>query len=107
MAISIAKASVFVTELLEVLEDLYWESPNITVNNQCFNVVRLLQQELTELTKVSVQDHHYDYELIACSAKDMNQCLDELSQLLSSEALRTRTRNHLLPLLEKSRKVFA
>jgi hypothetical protein len=107
MAISIAKASVFVTELLEVLEDLYWESPNITVKNQCFNVVRLLQQELTELTKVSVQDHHYDYELIACSAKDMNQCLDELSQLLSSEALRTRTRNHLLPLLEKSRKVFA
>lgn len=107
MAISIAKASVFVTELLEVLEDLYWESASITVKNQCFNAVRLLQQELTELTKMSVQDHHYDYELIACSVADMSQCLDVLSQLLSNEALRTRTRNTLTPLLAKSKKVFA
>ena len=106
MAISIAKASVFVTELLDVLEDLYWESPNITVKNQCFNVVRLLQQELTELTKMSVQDHHYDYEIIACSISVMSQCLEELSQLLEGEALRTRTRNNLMPLLDKSKTVF-
>ena len=106
MAITIAKASLFLTELLEVLEDLYWESPSVTVKNQCFNVVRLLQQEITELTKVSVQDHHYDYELIACSVSDMSQCLEDLSRFISNEALRTRTRNHLTPLLEKSKKVF-
>jgi len=107
MAISIAKASVYITELLEVLEDLYWESPNVTVKNQCFNVVRLLQQELTELTKISVQDHHYDYEIIASSVSDMNQCLTDLSALLVKEALRIRTRNQLTPLLEKSKNVFS
>jgi len=107
MAISIAKASVYITELLEVLEDLYWESPNVTVKNQCFNVVRLLQQELTELTKISVQDHHYDYEIIASSVSDMNQCLADLSALLAGEALRIHTRNQLTPLLEKSKNVFS
>ncbi|MEH6343787.1 MAG: hypothetical protein V7785_01760 [Bermanella sp.] len=106
MAISIAKASVFITELLEILEDLYWESPNITVKNQCFNVIRLLQQELTELTKISVQDHHYDYEIIASSVSDMDSGLADLSALLVREALRIRTKNQLTPLLEKSKMVF-
>ncbi len=107
MAISIAKASVFITELLEILEDLYWESPNVTVKNQCFNVIRLLQQELTELTKISVQDHHYDYEIIASSVSDMDSGLADLSALLVREALRIRTKNQLTPLLEKSKMVFS
>lgn len=107
MAISIAKASVFITELLEVLEDLYWESPNVTVKNQCFNVIRLLQQELTELTKISVQDHHYDYEIIASSVSDMDSGLADLSALLVREALRISTKNQLTPLLEKSKVVFS
>ncbi len=107
MTSSIAQASVFVTELIDVLEDLYWESPAISVKNQCFNAVRFLQTELTELTKVSVQDHHYEYEIISCSANDMEHCLKNLSTLIEKETLRTRTRAHLMPLLKKAQKFFS
>ncbi len=106
MAISITQASVFITELLEILEDVYWESSKINIKNQCFNVVRLLHREITELTKISVQDHHYEYEIIACSREDMNGGLEDLVTQLNGNALRSRTAKQLAPLLEQAKKVF-
>ncbi len=107
MTASITQASAFVAELLEVLEDLYWESPSITVKNQCFNALRFLQNERTELTKISVQDHHYEYEIISCPATDMEHCLTNLTQLIEGEVLRARTRSQLMPLLEKAKSYFS
>ena len=107
MAISITQASVFIAELLEILEDVYWESSQINIKNQCFNVVRLLHQEITELTKISVQDHHYDYEIIACSREDMSGGIKDLVTLLNDNPLRGRTAKQLLPLLEQAKKVFS
>lgn len=106
MAITIAQGSALVSELLEVMENVYWESPSITVKNQCFNIIRILHQELTELTKVSVQDHHYDYEAIACPGKVFAQELNRLSELLSSEVLRTTTQGLLQGALEQARAVY-
>lgn len=106
MTISIAKASVLVSDLVDVLETVYWEVPSITVKNQCFNMVRILQQEITELTKVSVQDHHYEYETIACPGVKVAEGLNKLYELLSHEVLRTQTEDSLTPLLEASKSVF-
>ena len=106
MKITIAKASVLVSDLVDVLETVYWEAPSTTIKNQCFNVVRILQQEITELTKVSVQDHHYEYETIACPGIKVAEGLQRLSELLETEVLRDQTEALLLPLLEQSKSVF-
>lgn len=106
MSITIAKATVLVSELVDVLENVYWEAPSITIKNQCFNMVRILQQEITELTKVSVQDHHYEYETIACPGKKVAEGLKALSKLLDGEVLRTQTELQLSPLLDQAKSVF-
>lgn len=106
MAMSIAQASTFLGELLDVLENLYWESNSLNMKNQCFNGVRLVQQEITELTKVSVQDHHYEYEAIACPAAVMGEVIKELEALCDKETLRTRTSAQLEPLLKQAKVVF-
>jgi hypothetical protein len=107
MAITIAQGSLLVSELLEVFEHVYWESPSVSVKNQCFNVVRLLQQELTELTKVSVQDHHYEYEPIASPARVFAKELNLIMSLLSNEVLRTTTQQQLHDVLEQANQVYS
>ncbi len=107
MAVSITEASAYVAELIDVLEDLYWEAPCVAVKNQCFNGVRFLQNERTELTKISVQDHHYDYEIISCSAQDMEYCLNNLNKLIENEVLRAQTRAQLMPLLKCAKTYFS
>jgi uncharacterized protein YdhG (YjbR/CyaY superfamily) len=106
MAITIAQGSLLVSELLEVFEHVYWESPSVNVKNQCFNVVRMLQQEMTELTKVSVQDHHYEYEPIASPAKVFAQELDSIVSLLQDQVLRTTTHQQLNEVLHKAKEVY-
>lgn len=106
MAMTIDRASAFVAELLDVLEDLYWESSSTPVKNQCFNAVRLLQAEVTELTKISVQDHHYEYEIIACPPHIMISTLEQLNSLLKNEVIRTRTRAILEPLMAQAKQVL-
>jgi hypothetical protein len=106
MSITIAKATVLVSDLVDVLENVYWEAPSVTIKNLCFNVVRILQQEITELTKMSVQDHHYEYETIVCPGKKVGEDLCRLSELLAQEVLRARTEAQLTPLLEQAKMVF-
>ena len=107
MAITIAQGSLLVSELLEVFEHVYWESPSVSVKNQCFNVVRLLQQELTDLNKVSVQDHHYEYEPIASPAQVFAKELNLIMSLLSNEVLRTTTQQQLHDVLEQASQVYS
>ncbi|GAA6134993.1 hypothetical protein NBRC116188_17830 [Oceaniserpentilla sp. 4NH20-0058] len=107
MSISISQATVFIEELLAVLEDVYWECSTMDLKNQCFNAVRLLQTELTELTKVSVQDHHYEYEIIAYQDNTVLETLNNLDHLLKSSVLRTRTEANLKPLFAQAMEVFS
>ncbi|MGR6873002.1 hypothetical protein ACU6U9_11995 [Pseudomonas sp. HK3] len=107
MSISIAQATGFIEEILGVIEDVYWECTALDTKNQCFNAVRLLQTELTELTKVSVQDHHYEYEIIAYQDNTVIDTLSQLDHMLKDAVLRTRTHNHLKPLLQQAMEIFA
>ena len=63
--ITIAQATNLLDEFILVLEDTYWEANELIVKDEVFAVIRLLSGELTELQKVSVQDDHYDYEVIS------------------------------------------
>jgi hypothetical protein len=107
MSTSIAQATVFIEELLSVIEDVYWECTALDTKNLCFNTVRLLQTELTELAKVSAQDHHYEYEIIAYQDNTVIDTLSQLEQLLKGAVLRTSTQTNLKPLLIQAMDMFA
>lgn len=104
---TIGQATSFIVELLELMENVFWETNSIDVKDQCFNSIRLLQNEMTELTKMSVQDHHYEYEVIICKPELMQMSFEELERILASHVLRHKTRENLEPSLEKAKDVFS
>ena len=99
--ITIAQATMLLSELLDCMEDLYWESQTMQMKDASFNVVRILNAELMELTKVSVQDHHYPYEVISCSTHTLAQVLEDVKEDVTGRTLRSRTRATLDPLLQQ------
>ncbi len=99
--ITIAKATMLLSELLDCMEDLYWESQTMEMKDASFNVVRILNAELMELTKVSVQDHHYPYEVISCSTQTLAKVLEDVQNDIAGRILRSRTRANLTPLLQQ------
>lgn len=106
MAVSIAKASVYLEELLNCIENIYWEANDIPSKDVCFNLIRLLHSEITELNKVSVQDHHYDYEIIAYPPTTVIEAVEDLQSHLKNMVLRTQTRVQVMPLLENRHEYF-
>ena len=62
-ALSISQASELIWELNQTLEDAYWEASSMEEKDRIFNLIQLMMGEYMELLKVSVQDHHYDYEV--------------------------------------------
>ena len=50
--------------LLEILDDAYWEASTIQHKDLLYDIIGIFHQEVAELNKLSVQDHHYPYEVI-------------------------------------------
>jgi len=49
----------------ELLDDAYWETSCIEHKDFIYDIISLFSQEVSELNKLSVQDHHYPYEFIS------------------------------------------
>ena len=62
--ITIAGAISALNPLLNALEDAYWDSSEVTTKDRLFALVRCVSVELTELAKLSVDDHDLPYENI-------------------------------------------
>ncbi|NIB41119.1 hypothetical protein HBA55_16055 [Pseudomaricurvus alkylphenolicus] len=75
---SIAEAISTLTELLQTLEDAYWEASTIRDKDTFFDLISAINQEQTELAKLSIQDHHLDYEMISL---DFRRCQNKLGNL--------------------------
>lgn len=100
-SVTISQASELIWELLEALEDAYWEASTCEDKDSTFNILRVLNAEYMELLKVSVQDHHYEYEVISTSQDAMNQALAEYQQFTTNHPQRLRTRQRLRSLLSQ------
>lgn len=50
--------------LTELLDNAYWECTEIADKDFIYNIISVVHQESTELNKLSIQDHHYPYEVI-------------------------------------------
>jgi len=49
---------------LELLDDAYWEASAIEHKDFIYDVIGVFSQEVREINKLSIQDHHYPYEFI-------------------------------------------
>lgn len=49
----------------ELLDDAYWEASSIENKDFIYDIISLFSQEMAELNKLSIQDHHYPYEFIS------------------------------------------
>ncbi len=49
---------------IELLDDAYWEASTIESKDQLYDVISIFTHEMSELNKLSIQDHHYPYEII-------------------------------------------
>ena len=94
-SVTISQASELIWELLEALEDAYWEASSCREKDSTFNMLRVLNAEYMELLKVSVQDHHYEYEVISTSQDAMIQALAEYQRFTSDYPHRLRTQQRL------------
>jgi hypothetical protein len=104
--ITIAQATNLLNEFVVVLEDVYWEANELAVKDQVFEVVRLLSAELTELQKVSLQDDHYDYEVISTKSSILRDCVKGVQERVLPTVLRNQTKQKLVPYLDNALTAF-
>ena len=89
--LTIAEASELIWELLQSLEDSYWEASHCDDKDRVFNLMQILNAEYMELLKVSVQDHHYEYEVISTSQATLMQLVSEFQRNEASRPRRQKT----------------
>ena len=49
---------------VELLDDAYWEANAVEHKDFIYDVISMFSQEISEINKLSIQDHHYPYEFI-------------------------------------------
>jgi len=98
---TIAQASELIWELLQTLEDAYWEASSCEEKDRVFNLMQLLNGEYMELLKISVQDHHYEYEVISTSHEVLMQVMSDFQHARMSMPRRQSTAVRLSSLLNK------
>lgn len=99
--ITISQASELIWDLLKTLEDAYWEASSCTEKDQVFNLLQMLNAEYMELAKVSIQDHHYEYEVITTSREMLLQTLIDFQQASGNGVRRQSTSIRLRKLLNQ------
>ncbi|OEY66186.1 hypothetical protein [Marinobacter sp. X15-166B] len=76
---------------LELLDDAYWEAGHITHKDMIYDIISIFNQEVAELNKLSVQDHHYPYEVITEGIRRVVPKLERLDELRHEVIQRTQT----------------
>ncbi len=92
---SIANAIIILTDLLQGLEDAYWESTRIEHKDTFFDLISAVYQEQTELAKLSIQDHDLEYEPISGNFRRSRVRLAELRKNLDDCVPRASTVSRL------------
>ena len=73
--LSIAVAVEQISDLMKVLDDAYWEANSCDEKDYIYNLSSILTAEYIELSKVSAQDYHFEYEVISISQEALKQAL--------------------------------
>lgn len=75
----------------ELLDDAYWEASQIHHKDFIYDIISMFHQELAELNKLSIQDHHYPYEFITEGIRRIVPKVSELEESKEEMFKRTKT----------------
>lgn len=77
--------------LLELLDDAYWEAGTIQHKDMLYDIISIFNQEVAELNKLSIMDHHYPYEVITEGIRRVIPKLQQLEARQDEVIQRTQT----------------
>lgn len=78
--------------LNELLDNAYWETSTLAHKDFVYDIISILHHELSELNKLSIQDHYYFYEIITEGIRHLKAKLESLSDQSENIVLRTSSR---------------
>ncbi|TYL48463.1 hypothetical protein [Marinomonas sp. IMCC 4694] len=93
-------------ELNAALSDAYWETNDIDQKDRFFAMKSILQDELDELHKLSVQDHVYPYEPINPNLLQLSDKLRMLLTELNAYVYRPQTSQRFADLIPSACELF-
>lgn len=99
---SIANAIQILEELLKGLDQAYWEANSLDRKDFFYDLISALHAELSELNKLSVQDHYLEYETISEEFRAARPKLSRLRKLVDDYALRSTTALRLEHLINQA-----
>lgn len=77
--------------LLELLDDAYWEAATMAHKDMLYDTISIFSQEVSEINKLSIQDHHYPYEVITEGIRRVVPTLERLDERREEIIQRTQT----------------
>ncbi len=99
MSTTISEAINTLSELLLGLEDAYWESSSIEKKDLFYDLISAVNNELSELAKLSIQDHYMEYEPVCIEFRRAKAKLTDLRKLMDECVARSSTANRLEELI--------
>ncbi|KZY29827.1 MULTISPECIES: hypothetical protein [unclassified Oleiphilus] len=75
----------------ELLDAAYWEASSLEHKDIIYDIISQFSQEIAELNKLSIQDHHYPYEFITEGIRRIPPKLTNLEDQLPTIIKRTQT----------------
>jgi hypothetical protein len=88
---NISSAIKVLQDLLTGLSQAYWEANSLDRKDFFFDLISALHAELSELGKLSVQDHDLEYEAVTEEFRAVRPKLSRLRKLVDDFALRSTT----------------
>lgn len=99
---SIAKAVRILEELLAGLDEAYWEANSLDRKDFFYDLIGAVHSELSEIGKLSVQDHDLVYEPITAEFRAARTKLSKLRKMLDEYVLRSSTAAKLEVLINQA-----
>ena len=96
---NIAKAVKILEELLHGLDEAYWEAGTLERKDFFYDLISAVHSELSEIGKLSVQDHDLVYEPITAEFRAARNKLSKLLTIVDDYVLRTATALRLKALI--------
>lgn len=95
MTSSIASAMTTLEELGSILDKAYWEASAINAKDSIYDCISCLNRELSELSKLSVQDLDLPYEPVSYEFKGITRRLTIFRKYLDGYIMRATTIENL------------
>lgn len=87
----IAEATKTLEELVVILDHTYWESNHADQKDRVYDIINAVYKELSELSKLSIQDHGLEYEPITVDFRLARAKLNTLRRTIEDSVFRTST----------------